>query len=286
MPHLEIITDKEKPDYKAQVSVPSNKPVLTDETAQEFSNASENLTFTVNAVSDETTIKTVKLYVKYNDKADFECYNLTRTDENKFLKSKSNIDILNKKKFTYYFEASDGFNTVQTEEKTILNTDIAADAEFNIEDNQKIAGISSVIAAGDKIIIDGEDVSVKASKSINGVGKIAFDASQTDVFFKNAVAIGDKVIGILNEGTYDQWRTYVYDIDSSFYDSDSKTITVAFHAGNKANVLEHDIENNDDFILKNIRMVMPDGETLYPVSYGAKRVLVPLNMTVLIISLQ
>ena len=266
-----IVTDKEKPDYKAQVSVPSNKPVLTDETAQEFSNASENLTFTVNAVSDETTIKTVKLYVKYNDEADFECYNLTRTDENKFSKSKSNIDILNKKKFTYYFEASDGFNTVQTEEKTISNTDIAADAEFNIEDNQKIAGISSVIAAGNKIIIDGEDVSVKASKSINGVGKIAFDASQTDVFFKNAVAIGDNVIGILNEGTYDQWRTYVYDIDSSFYDSDSKTITVAFHAGNKANVLEHDIENNDDFILKNIRMVMPDGETLYPVSYGAKK---------------
>lgn len=202
--------------------MPSNKPVLTDETAQEFSNASENLTFTVNAVSDETTIKTVKLYVKYNDEADFECYNLTRTDENKFSKSKSNIDILNKKKFTYYFEASDGFNTVQTEEKTISNTDIAADAEFNIEDNQKIAGISSVIAAGNKIIIDGEDVSVKASKSINGVGKIAFDASQTDVFFKNAVAIGDNVIGILNEGTYDQWRTYVYDIDSSFYDSDSK----------------------------------------------------------------
>ena len=53
-------------------------------------------------------------------------------------------------------------------------------------------------------------------------------------------------------GTYDTWATYSYDVDESYFDSETKEITIAFHAGNKANALEHDVENNDDFVLKNI----------------------------------
>ncbi|MFR2836369.1 MAG: hypothetical protein ACLTCI_06765 [[Clostridium] nexile] len=53
-----------------------------------------------------------------------------------------------------------------------------------------------------------------------------------------------------------------------------------FHAGNKANVLEHNIENNDDFTLRNIRMILPNGKTLTPVSYEAKKGLVKWSMTI------
>lgn len=31
------------------------------------------------------------------------------------------------------------------------------------------------------------------------------------------------------------------------------------------------MENNDDFTVKNIRMVLPSGKTLYPTSYEAKK---------------
>ena len=97
------------------------------------------------------------------------------------------------------------------------------------------------------------------------------NASQTDAFFKNAAAISGDVIGMFNEGTYDSWRTYVFEVNASHFDADTKTITVELHAGNKANVLEHNVENNDDFTVKNIRMVLPSGKTLYPTSYEAKK---------------
>ena len=58
--------------------------------------------------------------------------------------------------------------------------------------------------------------------SINGDALIAFDASQTDVFFKNAVAIGDDVLGVFNEGTYDEWATYSYAVDAHYFDSETK----------------------------------------------------------------
>lgn len=264
------ITDVEKPDYQAVLTVPSDAPVLEDRTAESFTNETETLTFELKAGSAETTIKTVRLYLKYNDREAFECYNLFRSYEDYFAKSLTNVDLLNKKSFTYYFEVSDGFSVIRTKEKTIENTSISQTGLFSLADGEMITGSRQVIACGDSLFIDGNRIE-ETVPSINGAGKIAFDASQTDVFFKNAVAVGDNVIGIFNEGTYDQWRTYVYDIDAELYDADSKTITVAFHAGNKANALEHNIENNDDFVLKNIRMVLPGGETLYPASYQAKK---------------
>src|SRR5699024_2802442 len=94
--------------------------------------------------------------------------------------------------------------------------------------------------------------------------------SQTDVFFKNAVSIGNDSIGVFNEGTYDSWMTYSYDVDAKYFVYDKKQVTIAFHAGNKANVLEHNIENNDDFVLKNIRLVLPDGTSLRGKYTGVK----------------
>lgn len=264
-----VVAD-EKPDCQAKLTVPTDAPAYEDLSDTAFDNLTETLKFDLKADSVETTVKTVKLYLKYNDQADYTCYNLNRSDVDHFAYSMGNIDILNKASFTYYFTVSDGFQTVQTPVKTLTNADSTQDNAFNLSDQETLAGSREIIANGQKLLIDGQDVSGQSVKSLNGVGKIAFDTSQTDVFFKNAVAVGNKVIGVFNEGTYDQWRTYTYDVAADLYDAQTGTITVAFHAGNKANVLEHNIENNDDFLLKNVRMIMPDGETLYPVSYGAK----------------
>lgn len=265
------VTAGEKPDYEAKLTVPANAPVLTDKTAGSFDNTTESLRFAVTAASEETTVKTVTLYLKYNGKDAFESYNLLRSNGDEFEKTLENIDILNKESFTYYFEVSDGFQTVRSEEKTIQNTSTDRNVKFNLQENETLAGSRQVIASGKTLLLDGNDVTADAEASLNGSGKIVFDASQTDVFFKNAVAVGSQVVGIFNEGTYDQWRTYVYDIDAAMFDAKSRKITVEFHAGNKANPLEHNIENNDDFVLKNVRMIMPDGETLYPSSYEAKK---------------
>ena len=117
--------------------------------------------------------------------------------------------------------------------------------------------------------IDGEDVTQETVPSINGDALIAFDASQTDVFFKNAVAIATTCWASLTKERMTSGPRIPMRWTRHYFDSETKEITIAFHAGNKANNLEHDIENNDDFVLKNIRLILPDGVSLRPESYGA-----------------
>ena len=261
----------EKPVYTKHVIVPEKAPVLADHTMESFSNSLESLEFGIEAVSEETTIKTVKLYYKYNDQETYDFNKLVRTEGNTFTKSLTNIDIINKRSFTYYFEVSDGFTTITTEEKTIVNTDAAEISALNVKDGDCFADLQQIIAYGNQLSIDGADLTEQTTPSINGAGKIAFDATETDVFFKNAVSVGKNVLGVFNEGTYSDTVTYVYDVDACLYDAETKTITVEFHAGNKANVLEHNIENNDDFAISNIRMILPNGKTITPVSYQGKK---------------
>lgn len=262
------VGDGEKPAYQAVLPENVTAPVVKDLTEDSFNNELETFEFSIEAVSTESSVKTVRLYLKDNHVADYEVFNLLRTGGDTFTKELAGIDLLNKQSYTYYFEVSDGYNTVTTEEKTILNTDVpAAGDRVNVTDGQYAKGNLTLIGTGENLVVDGKDYTSAATKSVFEDATIAFDASQTDVFFKNAVACGDDVIGVFNEGTYATWRTYTYPVDEKYINSETGEITLAFHAGNKANNLEHNIENNDDFVLKNIRLVLPDGVTLRPVSY-------------------
>lgn len=263
------LTDNNNSDYQATIVTPSTSPVISDQSPTTFNNNTASLSFSVEASSTESTIKTVTLYLKNNTETKFQKYNLLRENGNMFTKTLENVDLINKENFTYYFEVSDGFTTIQTDQKTIMNTSIDKNQTLNIKDGQTLHGTQAIITSTSSLKIDDQDVTTDAVSSINGLGQIVFETSQTDVFFKNAVSIGDEVLGIFNDGTYGDWKTYHYGIDASYYDAATKNITVQFHAGNKANVLEHNIENNDDFVLRNIRMTLPNGKTLYPTSYKA-----------------
>ena len=65
-----------------------------------------------------------------------------------------------------------------------------------------MTGTRQIIADGSQLFLDGVDVAKESQRSINGPGKIAFEVTDTDVFFKNAVAVDGEVVGIFNEGTY------------------------------------------------------------------------------------
>lgn len=259
----------QKPYYAAELPETAAAPVLTDQTPETFSDSS-SLIFQVEAVSRDTAVKTVRLYVRDSHSDTYEMYNLLRSLGDVFTREIPGVDLTGKQYYEYYFEVSNGYETVSTEPKQVKNENAPEEGDqLNVEEGQFLSGTQSIIGTGGSLKIDGEEVSGQAVSSINGDARIAFDASQTDVFFKNAVAIGEDVLGVFNEGTYDAWRTYAYDVDEHYFDPETRQITIAFHAGNKANNLEHDIENNDDFVLKNIRLVLPDGVSLRPVAYGA-----------------
>ena len=260
------VDDNEKPDSAVDLGDYANGPSLEDMSDKEFSSDRE-LNLSVKAEKGDRTVKTVNLYIKDNTMSDYEVYNLTDGEDGVFTKKMPALDIANKASYTYYFEASDGTNTKTTAEKTINNTSINTNGfGLNVSNNQEVSGEKQIIVAGNgnknlKLSIDGEDVTDKTTESLGQTAKIAFDVSQTDVFFKNAVAVGDDLIGVFDDGTYSNWATIQYDIPVKYFEK-GKDITISIHAGNKANALEHNSENNDDFILKNLRLLLPNGQTL------------------------
>lgn len=254
------VKEEDRPEG-AELTVPQTAPSVTDQTPAQFENEN-GLAFRVNAVADGTSIKTVKLAFKDNTSEEYEIYNLTRgTEEDTFEKVIAAIDLTGKKSYEYYFEVSDGFQTVRTETGTTVS--VSGEQEeirLNVADGDILAGQQDLIVTGESVTLDGTALE-GGVPSVEKSAKIVFDVSQTDVFFKNAVAIGDHVLGIFDDGTYENWATVSYDVDPSWF-TKGETIQIDIHAGNKANALEHNEENNDDFVVKNIRLIMPDGTTL------------------------
>ena len=253
----------------ATLQVPKAEPTVKDNTPETFDN-DEGLTFSVTATSDGTTIKTVKLSYKDAKMQNYETYNLTRDGSgDDFKLTLTPADLTAKSSYTYYFTVSDGFKTVTTPVKTTSATKVSeGDIHFNVTENEWISGTKRIITTGDTLQI-GSNTMTAATPSIENKAKFIFEASQTDTFFKNAAAIGSDVLGIFNDGTYGEWKTYAYDVDPAYF-TKGQTTTIDIHAGNKSNVLVHDAENNDDFVVRNIRLILPDGTTLRAESYVAE----------------
>ena len=253
----------------ATLQVPKAEPTVKDNTPETFDN-DEGLTFSVTATSDGTTIKTVKLSYKDAKMQNYETYNLTRDGSgDDFKLTLTPADLTAKSSYTYYFTVSDGFKTVTTPVKTTSSTKVSeGDIHFNVTENEWISGTKRIITTGDTLQI-GSNTMTAATPSIENKAKFIFEASQTDTFFKNAAAIGSDVLGIFNDGTYGEWKTYAYDVDPAYF-TKGQTTTIDIHAGNKSNVLVHDAENNDDFVVRNIRLILPDGTTLRAESYVAE----------------
>ena len=253
----------------ATLQVPKAEPTVKDNTPETFDN-DEGLTFSVTATSDGTTIKTVKLSYKDAKMQNYETYNLTRDGSGDGFKlTLTPADLTAKSSYTYYFTVSDGFKTVTTPVKTTSSTKVSeGDIHFNVTENEWISGTKRIITTGDTLQI-GSNTMTAATPSIENKAKFIFEASQTDTFFKNAAAIGSDVLGIFNDGTYGEWKTYAYDVDPAYF-TKGQTTTIDIHAGNKSNVLVHDAENNDDFVVRNIRLILPDGTTLRAESYVAE----------------
>lgn len=58
----------------------------------------------------------------------------------------SNVDLLNKKSFSYYFEVSDGYSVITTEEKTVNNTDSEMSQGLNLKNGDVITDKQQIIA--------------------------------------------------------------------------------------------------------------------------------------------
>ncbi len=243
-------------------------PVITDETASEIPAGGDfPLTF---QVTDETQVKTVTLRLRSNLDPEFTSTQLIGPDGH-FSAKINSVDLTGKRFFEYELIARDGTNEVTTGVKRLPLAGVSTEAvRLNLSDGQWLRGQAPVIVGTDSfpasavLTIDGTTVSTEPK--LEGAPMFAFEASGVDTFFRNGVRVGDDVLHIFDDGIYTGWETITTEVPLEYITA-GDTVTVSVWAGTKAAPEINLNENNDDFSIRALRLILPDGRTLAPAGY-------------------
>lgn len=270
------------PGQVSSMQIPTDKLILGEDKESPKieikSNSAVDSTqnFDINAViKDNKSIKTVTLYIKSSAENSYNSYNLLLNKGDKYSKVLSTTDLIGKKYFDYYFVASDGVNSKVSDVQHVkVDGAIEEGLRLNIQDgfigNKKVSVKTTVddYPSNAKLYIDNEDVTLGTKKNLEKEPVFSVDVTQTDVFFKNGIAIGDDILKIFDEGLYSKVETIAVPISTSYLSQDKK-LTVSIHSGTKKSPFQHyDDENSDDYQVKNIRLILPDGRELKSEEYG------------------
>lgn len=248
------------------VTADTSAPSISDNTLKSV-NPFEPFVFSF-GVTDENQVRTVTLHIKSSADQDARDINLTLVD-GLYKWELPAADITGKSWFEYSLSVSDGTNT--TNSATVranidgANTD---PVRLNLEENQWVNGTTDIIGAsdnfGEKVEMLIDDAPVAATSSLPAAPTFAMEVTQTDVFFRNGILAGGEELLIFDKGTYANTETISTAVPLYHINSDG-TLTVSVYAGTKAAPAIDLNENNDDFQIRNLRLVLPDGRTLTPI---------------------
>ncbi|WP_411720547.1 lamin tail domain-containing protein, partial [Mycetocola sp.] len=244
-------------------------PVIEDSTAASIDPAA-NFTVELRA-SDDVQVRTLALELSNNVDDGIRSVNLVAGADGIYRHVVNAADLIGKRWYEYTVTARDGSNTTTTETRRVpiegVNTD---PIRLNVTDGQYVGGGNTVIAAGDEfpseleLSIDG--TAFETVPSLESAPTFVFEAGSVDTFFQNGVRIGDDVLRIFDDGIYTGFETIVTPVPLD-YVVEGEELVVSIWAGTKARP-EIDLnENNDDFQVKGLRLVLPDGRTLTPIGY-------------------
>ncbi|MDP3949071.1 metallophosphoesterase [Microbacterium sp.] len=244
-------------------------PVIGNLTVGQIDPASDfALTF---RVTDDVLPRTVTLSLANDVDGEFAPINLSDAGDGTYVHTINAVDLIGKSWFEYAVTATDGTNVTTVETVRIPVTGASTDpVRLNLEEGAFVGGTTTVIAGGDdypaeiELDVDGEPLETETTLEDEPV--FAFEASNTDYYFKNGVRVGDDILHIFDEGTYDAWKTIVTDVPLS-YVRQGDELVVSVWAGTKKAPEIDEFENNDDFTIRGLRLILPDGRTLTPHGY-------------------
>lgn len=150
----------------------------------------------------------------------------------------------------------------------VINAQFHGDqsVRLNIKNNEKRSGIVIIKATSNnqseklKLKIDGEE-QTDLYKALEKNAKFVFDVKGTNVFFKNGVTMGNRVLKIFDD-TMKSYQTIAVSIpaDKLKIGQDNK---ISIRSGTKVSPFDHHSEENrDDFIIKNVRLILSDGTVI------------------------
>ena len=175
----------------------------------------ENIKLIVDS-EDNKAVKTVRVSYKTNDESDYKSVILQQDYNTMFFNyTVYSPEIMGKEYIEYFFEVSDGKNETKsnTYKVKITNERNMDSLRVNVVDNQILSG--KVVITGTskdepadliKLLIDDQRVAEKTYKRIENTAYLAFDVSNVDMFFQNAVTIGDEVLHIFDNWIL-EWQT-------------------------------------------------------------------------------
>ncbi|HCS60612.1 MAG TPA: cell wall protein, partial [Microbacterium sp.] len=249
-------------------------PVIENRTAAEADPAADfALSF---GVTDDVLPRTVTLALSNDVDGEMAPINLTDAGEGSYVHTIPSVDLMGKSWLEYTVTASDGTNVTTLETVRVPVLGASADPlRLNLEEGGFVGGtvndgVTTVIAGGEKfpaeIELDVDSEKLQTEASLESEPMFAFETSDTDYYFKNGVLVGDDILNIFDQGTGSNWATIATPVPLS-YVQEGDELVVSVWAGTKAAPVIDEFENNDDFVIRGMRLILPDGRTLFPKGY-------------------
>ena len=259
------IKPEQAPGSVIDIPEDAEAPVIKDQSPKSLDpNKNGELKF---KITDNVQVRRVELTLSSNADPEPQVHNVTNNGDGNYTFTIPKADLLGKRYFEYTVTASDGTNETTTEKVRIpldgVNTD---PLRLNVKDGEFVRGTVPLSVASDT---PGEKLGVCVNDkpltdthaSLEKAPTFAFETSQTDTFFRNGVLVDGDVLHIFDEGTYAEWATVSTDVPLNYVTA-GKPLQVDIAAGTKAAPGPDPNENNDDFVVRNVRLVLPDGRTL------------------------
>ncbi|WP_080792172.1 metallophosphoesterase [Corynebacterium pacaense] len=257
------------PDPLQQVTPDLVPPEVTDDTG-ELITPGQPFAFSFTA-RDNVGVRTASLRVRSNVDETATEINLSATDSDTYSWVLPAADITGKQWFEYSLTVSDGTSRTTTDTRRIqVEGAETQPLRLNLAQDQWVNGTTDVIGVADSmtnvsVLID--DRTVDTRRSLPAAPTFAMEVTQTDVFFRNGILADGEELLIFDEGTYERIETVSTAVPLYRINADG-TLTVSVYAGTKAAPAIDPDENNDDFQIRNLRLILPDGRTLTPAGVG------------------
>jgi hypothetical protein len=254
---------------KAPVTVTddSEKPTIEQTTSAKEVKEENNLKISFDA-ADNVAVKTVAFYYRTNASADFKkIYLKENFDDKMYHYTVYSPELIGKDWVEYFATASDGTNTVTTEKQkvTILRDQSATGLRLNVKDHDLLSGQAVLKATNNneqpKLVVDNQEMT-NTYKSMEKRAFFAFDVNKTNLYFKNGVTMGDEILKTFDD-TINSYVTMSVPISPDKLKINEDTV-LSIRSGTKVSPFDPvSEENRDDFYIKNVRLVLSDGTTIY-----------------------
>ncbi|MFM2720144.1 metallophosphoesterase [Microbacterium mcarthurae (nom. nud.)] len=243
-------------------------PTVTDRTPAEIVPGQD---FVIDlALADDVQVRTATLELRNDVDAETLRVNLSDAGDGAFRHTVKAVDLTGKRWYAYTVTATDGVNTTTSPERRVNVAGTSDDpVRLNVTDGQFVRGETELVASGDaypsplSLSVDGK--TVETTPSLEARPVFVFETTNVNYYFKNGVRIGDDVLAIFDKGTVG-WETIATPVPLEYLERGGDVTASVWAGTKKAPEIDPD-ENNDDFEIRGMRLILPDGRTLTPAGY-------------------